>query len=223
MSDDTRRIPISEDGELLVHEDKIKPAAGLLEAGMKRHGEMGQFDSDNDEDLEAWLAAQEAAKVLKDYTADINPARVALAGVVFLMFIGVIASGWYWVLPRDAVELETRYMQRGGHLMMSELSNSGSRDITDVLIEVEFQSIDGVVLDSMSVELDIVYSHSTVAGDDLELLVEGYSVWDDYIVRTHLQWTDYNGVEHAETWAHPVGKWSSEIFIDEGETTTWPM
>jgi len=146
-----------------------------------------------------------------------------LAGFVILLMIGVVLSGWYWVLPRDSVVLETHYKQRGGHLMMSELTNDGSRDITDVVIQVEFQDVDGLVLDQMRIELDRVSSHSSIAGDDLEMLVSGYTVWDNYIVHTHIEWTDYNGDENRQDWYHSVGHWSSEIFIDEGDKSTWPF
>ena len=82
------------------------------------------------EEREEWERAQEAAKLLHEKVSEVDPYQVILAGVVILLMIGVILSGWYWVLPRDSVELETHYKQRGGHLMMSELSNDGSRDIT---------------------------------------------------------------------------------------------
>jgi hypothetical protein len=154
---------------------------------------------------------------------EVDPYQVVLAGFVILLMIGVVLSGWYWVLPRDSVVLETHYKQRGGHLMMSELSNDGSRDITDVVIHVEFQDVDGLVLDQMRIELDKVSAHSSIAGDDLEMLVSGYTIWDNYIVHTHIEWTDYNGDDNRQDWYHNVGHWSSEIFIDEGDKSTWPF
>ena len=39
--------------------------------------------------------------------------------------------------------VETLYMQRSGHLVMSEIHNTGSREITDVELQVTFQSLDG--------------------------------------------------------------------------------
>ena len=191
--------------------------------GLDRQAELGSFDSDNEEDREDWEYAQEAAKSIRDKVIEVDPYQVVLAGFVLLLMIGVILSGWYWVLPRDSVVLETHYKQRGGHLMMSELTNEGSRDITGVVIQVEFQDVDGLVLDQMRIELDRVSSHSSIAGDDLEMLVSGYTVWDNYIVHTHIEWTDYNGDENRQDWYHPVGHWSSEEFIDEGDKTTWPF
>ena len=222
-SSESKKIAAGQDGELLVHEDDITETGGLMTWVLDEQAELGAFDGDNEEDREDWEYAQEAAKSLRDKVIEIDPYQVVLAGFVVLLMFGVILSGWYWVLPRDSVVLETHYKQRGGHLMMSELSNDGSRDITDVVIHVEFQDVDGLVLDQMRIELDRVSSHSSIAGDDLEMLVSGYTVWDNYIVHTHIEWTDYNGDENRQDWHHSVGHWSSEIFIDEGDKSTWPF
>jgi len=220
---ESKKIAVGQDGELLIHEDDITEVGGLMARGLDKQAELGAFDSDNEEDREDWEYAQEAAKSLRDKVIEIDPYQVVLAGFVVLLMFGVILSGWYWVLPRDSVVLETHYKQRGGHLMMSELTNDGSRDITDVVIQVEFQDVDGLVLDQMRIELDRVSSHSSIAGDDLEMLVSGYTIWDNYIVHTHIEWTDYNGDENRQDWYHSVGHWSSEIFIDEGDKSTWPF
>ena len=221
MTNDSQ-IAKGQNGELLVHEDDLIESSGLLALGLDKQAELGEFDGDNEEKREDWERAQEAAKLLREKVSDVDPYQVVLAGVVILLMIGVVLSGWYWVLPRDSVVLETHYKQSGGHLLMAELSNDGSRDITDVVIQIEFQDVDGLVLDKVRVELDKVSSHSSIAGDDLELLVSGYTVWDNYVVHTHLEWTDFNGNENRQDWYHSVGHWSSEIFIDEGEKTTWP-
>ena len=220
---ESKKIAVGQDGELLIHEDDITEVGGLMARGLDKQAELGAFDSDNEEDREDWEYAQEAAKSLRDKVIEVDPYQVVLAGFVVLLMFGVILSGWYWVLPRDSVVLETHYKQRGGHLMMSELTNDGSRDITDVVIQVEFQDVDGLVLDQMRIELDRVSSHSSIAGDDLEMLVSGYTIWDNYIVHTHIEWTDYNGDENRQDWYHSVGHWSSEIFIDEGDKSTWPF
>jgi|TARA_B110000908_G_scaffold142797_1_gene171259 hypothetical protein len=134
-----------------------------------------------------------------------------------------MVSGWYWALPRDAVNVETQYLQRGGHLMMSEIHNVGSRDITDVSVQIEFQSLDGEVLDLMSIDVDRIESHSSLAGDKLEMLVIGYTVWDEYAIVIDLDYTDHNGNLHSETWSHSVGIWSSERFNDKADRSTWPI
>ena len=55
------------------------------------------------DELEDWEAAQEAAKLLTTLKREVTPTRVALAGAVLFMLIIMALSGWYWVLPRDAV------------------------------------------------------------------------------------------------------------------------
>lgn len=107
--------------------------------------------------------------------------------------------------------------------MMSEIHNVGSRDITDVSVQIEFQSADGEVLDFMFIEVDRIEGHSSLAGDKLEMMVIGHTVWDQYNIKVDLQYTNYNGQTVYETWNHPVGVWSIEQFMDKADRTTWPM
>ena len=129
--------------------------------------------------------------------------------------MGAIFSGWYWVIPRDSVTVETLYIQRGGHIVMSEIHNDGSRDITDVSMDVKFQSLDGEVLKIMSIEVDKISSHSSVAGDDLEMQILGHTVWESYTIAIEMQWTNYNGEENRIIQTHEVGEWAWEEFIDK--------
>ena len=176
------------------------------------------------QELEDWEAAQEAAKILTTLKREVTPSRVAMAGAVLFMLITLTVSGWYWVLPRDSVTVETHYMQRGGHLMMAELHNDGSRAITDVVLEIEFQTVDGTLIDSMSLELDVLKSHSSISGDDLEMMVVGYTVWDEYNLIIDLEYRDYTGqLRQPDTFIHTVGEWSQEILTDKAERHFWPL
>ncbi|MEL0331607.1 MAG: hypothetical protein VW982_05265 [Candidatus Poseidoniales archaeon] len=176
------------------------------------------------QELEDWEAAQEAAKLLTTLRREITPARVAMSGAVLFMLITLALSGWYWLLPRDAVTVETHYMQRGGHLMMSELHNDGSRDITDIVLEVEFQSTEGDVIERMSLELAVLEGHSSISGDDLEMMVIGHTVWADYTIVIDLEYRDYTGqLRQPAPFTHQVGDWSQEIFMDKAERHVWPM
>ena len=114
MSDENN-VLVNEEGELLVHEDNLLQTA-----------EMSQ------EELEILQASKDAALFVQELGREITPRRVALSGLVLMLIVGAIFSGWYWVVPRDSVMVETLYMQRGGHLVMSEIHNTGSRAITDV-------------------------------------------------------------------------------------------
>ncbi|MDA8717792.1 hypothetical protein N9Y75_03000 [Candidatus Poseidoniales archaeon] len=208
--------------ELVVHEDDIissKPL-GLLESSQRQEAFAMGLDLDDPEQAEAYMQAQQAALFIKDTIRNINPSRVAIAGLIMLLLVGLIASGWYWVLPRDDVEVETIYMQRGGHLIMSELYNDGSRAITDVTVQVEFQDEFGTLIQEMRIDVDEVAAHSSLAGDDLEMIVLGYTVWDEYILEVSVTWTSFDNRVHTESWSHVVGEWASERFVDDCETTT---
>ena len=153
-------IIFSEEGDMLVHEDSIQSSV------------MSQ------EELAILEASKDAARLVQDIRREVTPNRVAMAGVILLLLIGALLSGWYWVIPRDSVTVETLYIQRGGHIVMSEIHNTGSRDITDVSMTVKFQSLEGEVIDMMSIDVESVSSHSSVAGDDLEMQILGYTVWN---------------------------------------------
>ena len=208
--------------ELVVHEDDIiaSQPLGLLATSQRQEAFAMGLDLDDPEQAEAFMQAQEAALFIKERIRNINPARVAIAGLIMLLLVGLIASGWYWVLPRDDVEVETIYMQRGGHLVMTELFNDGSRAITDVTVQVEFQDEFGNLIQEMRIDVDEVASHSSLAGDDLEMIVLGYTVWDEYILKVSVTWTSFDNRVHTETWSHVIGEWASERFVDQCDTTT---
>ncbi len=218
---DERRISVDEHGDMLVNEDNIE-SVGLLDvARLQKIASLGySLDEDG---IETYEDMQRVSKAFDKIRREVSPGRVALAGIVFLLLIGVIVSGWYWALPRDAVNVETQYLQRGGHLMMSEIHNVGSRDIIDVSVQIEFQSLEGEVLGLMSIQVDRIESHSSLAGDDLEMLIIGYTVWDEYVVVIDLDYTDYNGNLQSNSWSHSVGIWSSEHFNDKADRSTWPI
>ena len=196
MSDENN-VLVNEEGELLVHEDNLLQTA-----------EMSQ------EELEILQASKDAALFVQELGREITPRRVALSGLVLMLIVGAIFSGWYWVVPRDSVMVETLYMQRGGHLVMSEIHNTGSRAITDVELEVRFQSLEGELLEFMSIEVETISSHSSVAGDDLEMLIQGFTVWENYVLAIDLKYTDYNGEDQILIKTHEVGDWTWEEFKD---------
>ena len=217
MEGERRHIPIGEDGEMLVHEDDISGGTptGLLD--------LAALDAAEDM-AETMADVRRAKRAVDSLGRKISPRQVALAGIVLLMFIGVILSGWYWVLPRDSVNVETQYMQRGGHLMMSEIHNTGSRAITDVVVQVHFASENGSEIhQTMRIEVESIGAHSSIAGDDLEMLVVGYTVWDQYLITIELEWTDYTGEEKRQSWDHEVGEWATEIFKDKADREFWPL
>ena len=190
-------IIFSEEGDMLVHEDAIQSSV---------------LSSD---ELAILEASKDAARIVQGLKREVTPNRVALAGVILLLLLGAIFSSWYWVIPRDSVSVETLYIQRGGHIVMSEIHNTGSREITDVSMDVKFQSLDGEVIEIMSIDVESISSHSSVAGDDLEMQILGYTVWDSYVIAIELRWTDYEGDRNIIIQTHEVGEWAWEEFIDK--------
>ena len=208
--------------ELVVHEDDIVAAErmGLLEVTQQRDAMNMGYDLNDPEEAEAYRQAQEVAQFVKERIRDINPVRVAIAGLILLLLVGLVASGWYWAIPRDDVEVHTVYMQRGGHLVMTELQNDGSRAIRDVVVEVQFLDSQDVLIQTMKVEVDVVKAHSSLAGDDLEMMILGYTVWDEYTLRISVRYTMFDNSQNLMEVDHVVGSYASEIFVDQVETTT---
>ena len=210
------------DDELVVHEDDIVAARpmGLLETTQRREAADMGLDLNDPEQAEAYRQAQEMALFVKERIRDINPVRVAIAGLILMLLVGLLASGWYWVIPRDDVEIHTVYMQRGGHLVMTELQNDGSREIRDVVVEVEFLDSQDVLIQTMRIEVHSVKAHSSLAGDDLEMMILGYTVWDQYILKISVRYTMFDNTQNFLEVNHVVGTYASEIFVDQVETTT---
>ena len=183
-----------------------------------------RVDGDGSTDEEDVLrAAQDAADRIQRLRREVEPTKVALAGLSLIVLLGLLMSGWYWVLPRDGLTLDTVYIQNGGHILMAEIHNSGSRAVTDLEVTVSFEDETGEELGRMSVFLDVLSAHSSVAGDDLEMKIVGHTVWANYTVQTSVSWTDYDGASHLETWRHDVGTWASEEFSDRTDRRTWPF
>ena len=169
----------------------------------------------HDEQVAVEQAAKEYGELVQDIAERVHPWRVALSGLLLLVLLGGIVSTWHWVIPRDDVSVETLYLQRSGHIVLSEIHNDGSRAITEVSIMVQFIDSQGDMVDMFSVYIDNISSHSSVAGNDMELVMMGISIWDEHTVRIDFDWTDHSGKSHSKTWVHPVGEWVFEKFVDE--------
>ncbi|MFL2982391.1 MAG: hypothetical protein ACJZ4V_05675 [Candidatus Poseidoniaceae archaeon] len=178
-----------------------------------------EYDPEMEEELHE--LSQEIGEMVVDFTEKISPMRVALAGLVLILLLGALVSTWYWVIPRDDVEIEVMYLQRNGHIVLVELVNDGSREITDVELRVDFVDNSQTVLGNITVSLKSVASHTSVSGDDMELDLRGYSVWEEYTIQVNIKWTDFRGVENEEKFIHKVSENITERFHDECEEVTW--
>ena len=127
------------------------------------------IDDDSENEQELHEISQEIGEKIVEIAEKVHPLRVALAGVVMLLILGALVSTWYWVIPRDDVEIDVVYLQRNGHIVMVELFNDGSREITDVNLKIDFVDSDNKVLQSIDVSFDKLSSHTSVSGDEMEM------------------------------------------------------
>ena len=121
-----------------------------------------------------------------------------------------------WVIPYDNVDVKIAYMQAGsGHVVLAELDNKGSRTLEDVTLTIRFLDADGIEKGRSDFAIDDLPAHTSVAGDDLELIVAGQSVWEQYTIEIILNYQYYGGGDASERWIHEVGDWTREVFVDE--------
>ena len=200
---------MNEDGEMLISEDQITV-----------HSSSAQ---DEEYQEEIYDFAQQAATRIKDLSKEVNFTQVALAGLILVGLIFLLSGVYIWVIPRDVVSVETVYIQSGGHIIMSEINNDGSRAITELEYQFIFLDEEGRILNSSTTEVAILESHSSVAGDDLEFLIQGHSVWENYTISINLDYVNYKGERISQTWDHEVGYWATEEFKDRAPISIWPF
>ncbi len=174
-----------------------------------------------DEDKELHEISKEVGERVKEIASNVHPFRVALAGIITLLILGSMIATWHWIIPRDSVEIDTIYIQRTGHIVMNELSNSGSREITDVSINVEFINSEDQIIGEYSAQFNSIPSHTSISGNSMELVVRGYTVWENYTIVINIKWTDFQGNSNEDTFTHEVGPYAYENFNDDCESTTW--
>lgn len=178
-------------------------------------------EDDPEHEQELHDISQEIGEKIVEIVEKVHPLRVALAGVVMLLILGALVSTWYWVIPRDDVEIDVVYLQRNGHIVMVELFNDGSREITDVNLKIDFVDSDNKVLQSIDVSFDKLSSHTSVSGDEMEMNVKGYTVWSTYTIVIDITWTNFKDVENQETKSFQVSETQTAQFTHDCEEVTW--
>ncbi len=178
-----------------------------------------EYDEEMEEELHE--RSQEIGEFVVELTEKIHPLRVALAGVILIILLGALVSTWYWVIPRDDVEIDILYLQRNGHVVLAELTNDGSREIRDVTLTIDFVDQEMTVLDSLTVSFDSIPSLTSVSGDKMELDLRGYSVWEEYTIQVIIEWTDFRGSENQEQFIHVVSEQVTAKFHNDCEEVTW--
>lgn len=155
--------------------------------------------------------AEQAYARAQDVVGLVTPTRVVLASVFMaaLMF-SVFALG-FWVVPRDAVDVEVVYKQGGpGHVVLIQVHNFGSRPIANVEVDASFSNQDGEVLNSTQFGPVSLLAHTSIAGDNLELVITGESIWELYLIEITLDYENYDGAVAKQSWIIEVGDYTFE-------------
>ncbi len=177
---------------------------GLLE---KRGGQ-------SEEDADTLLAHEVLDKIEDSAKKHVSPTRVVFASIAVLLMLAASLFVVAWVVPYDRVSVDVVYRQGGpGHVVLVELGNDGSRAIDDVDLSIRFIDSEGMEVGRQDFSRDSLPAHSSVSGDELELLVDGASVWENYTIEIILYYVSYDS-ERSERWTHDVGEWTMELFFD---------
>ena len=178
-------------------------------------GLMDKIRSQNEE-LETPDAATERAheilQIVGERVEKVRPSRVIFASVAVLLILSGIMIIGTWIVPYDRTSVDVVYLQGvGGHVVLVELDNKGSRSITDVQLDIRFLDDGSNEIARSTFETDEVAAHTSIAGDNLELIAPGASVWENYTIEIILEYT-YGGTEYNERWTYNVGGWTMEMF-----------
>lgn len=183
---------------------------GVIDLGL-----MDKIRSQNEE-LETPDAATERAheilQIVGERVEKVRPSRVIFASVAVLLILSGIMIIGTWIVPYDRTSVDVVYLQGvGGHVVLVELDNKGSRSITDVQIDIRFLDDSSNEIARSTFETDEIAAHTSIAGDNLELIAPGASVWENYTIEIILEYT-YGGTEYNERWTYNVGGWTMEMF-----------
>jgi len=178
-------------------------------------GLMDKIRSKNEEFDDPDAATERAHEILQivgERVEKVRPSRVIFASVAVLLILSGIMIIGTWIVPYDRTSVDVVYLQGvGGHVVLVELDNKGSRTITDVQLDIRFLDDESNEIARSSFETDAIAAHTSIAGDDLELIASGASVWENYTIEIILDYT-YGGTEYSERWTYNVGRWTMEMF-----------
>lgn len=155
--------------------------------------------------------AEQAFIRAREVVSIVTPTRVVLASVFMAALMFSIFALGFWVVPRDAVNVDVVYKQGGpGHVVLLELHNYGSRPIANVEVDASFSNQDGEVLNSTHFEIGSLLAHTSIAGDTLELVINGESIWELYTIEVTLDYDNYDGAVTKQSWVIEVGEYTFE-------------
>ena len=83
--------------------------------------------------------AHEILHRIEDVVEGVTPRRVVFASTMALLMGMASLLAVVWIIPYENVDVEVVYMQAGGgHVVLAELDNKGSRAIEDVSLTIRF-------------------------------------------------------------------------------------
>jgi hypothetical protein len=164
-------------------------------------------------------AAEEILESIEDALERIHPARVMFSTLVVLIVTLLLLGSSLWIVPYDGVTVDVVYRQSGGgHIVLVELDNRGSRSMEDIEMSIRMVDDVGIEIGRTDFEWDQLGAHTSIAHDDLELVIDGASVWEKYVIEIDLEYQSYGG-EKEEDWSIDVGDWTSEYHLKVGGFT----
>ena len=178
-------------------------------------GLLDKIRSENEESEDSDAATERAHEILQivgERVEKVRPSRVIFASVAVLLILSGIMIIGTWIVPYDRTSVDVVYLQGvGGHVVLVELDNKGSRSITDVQLDIRFLDDDSNEIARSTFQTDEIAAHTSIAGDNLELIAPGASVWENYTIEIILDYT-YRDTQYNERWTYNVGSWTMEMF-----------
>lgn len=178
-------------------------------------GLLDKIRSENEELEDSDAATERAHEILQivgERVEKVRPSRVIFASVAVLLILSGIMIIGTWIVPYDRTSVDVVYLQGvGGHVVLVELDNKGSRSITDVQLDIRFLDDDSNEIARSTFQTDEIAAHTSIAGDNLELIAPGASVWENYTIEIILDYT-YRDTQYNERWTYNVGSWTMEMF-----------
>ena len=160
-------------------------------------------------------AAHEILEIVGRKVQVVRPSRVIFASFAVLLMLGAMFVIGNWIIPYNKTSIDVVYLQGGpGHVVLVEIDNQGSRSIEDVSFDMRFLDESGLEIVRSTYYTDEIPAHTSIAGDELELLIEGSSVWENYTIELTLEYT-YRSDTYNERFTHDVGQWTMELFTDK--------
>ena len=150
--------------------------------------------------------SEQAAEMLQTIQETLSPVRLLAASLVVLLLLSSVF----------AVNVEVIYMQSGGgHVILAQVHNVGSRGISEVSVEISFEDQEGNELNNTIFYREEIGAHISVASNDLELTVPGATVWDNYEIKITINYKDGKNNQRSKTWTHPVGDYVYDWFSNK--------